>query len=64
MSARTSSARSIRSSAAFGPHAVATEIPIGIEHDIEGVVDLVDMKAYRQDSVERAGWSEIPIPDG
>jgi elongation factor G len=49
---------------AFGPHAVATEIPIGVEHDIEGVIDLVDMRAYRQDSAERAGWSEIPIPDG
>ncbi len=48
---------------AFGPHAVATEIPIGAEHDLEGVVDLVDMKAYRQDSAERGGWSEIPIPD-
>jgi elongation factor G len=49
---------------AFGPHAVATEIPIGVEHDIEGVIDLIDMKAYRQDSADRAGWSEIPIPDG
>jgi len=48
---------------AFGPHAVATEIPIGSEHDVEGVIDLVDMKAYRQDSAERGGWSEIPIPD-
>jgi elongation factor G len=48
---------------AFGPHAVATEIPIGSEHELEGVVDLVDMKAYRQDSAERGGWSEIPIPD-
>src|ERR1700691_2711929 len=48
---------------AFGPHAVATEIPIGSEHDVQGVIDLVDMKAYRQDSAERAGWSEIPIPD-
>jgi elongation factor G len=48
---------------AFGPHAVATEIPIGSEHDVEGVIDLVDMKAFRQDSAERAGWSEIPIPD-
>jgi elongation factor G len=48
---------------AFGPHAVATEIPIGAEHDLQGVVDLVDMKAYRQDSAERGGWSEIPIPD-
>jgi elongation factor G len=48
---------------AFGPHVVATEIPIGSEHDVEGVVDLVDMKAFRQDSPERAGWSEIPMPD-
>jgi len=49
---------------AFGPHAVATEIPIGVEHDIEGVIDLIDMKAYRQDSADRGGWSEISIPDG
>ncbi len=48
---------------AFGPHAVATEIPIGSEHEVEGVIDLVDMKAFRQDSSERAAWSEIPIPD-
>src|ERR1700728_3341615 len=31
---------------AFGPHVVATEIPIGSEHEIRGVIDLVDMKAY------------------
>ncbi|MFI4989311.1 MAG: elongation factor G [Solirubrobacterales bacterium] len=48
---------------AFGPHAVATEIPIGSEQDVQGVIDLVDMKAYRQDSAERAGWCEIPIPE-
>jgi elongation factor G len=48
---------------AFGPHAVATEIPIGSEHDLQGVIDLVDMKAFRQDSAERGGWSEIAIPD-
>jgi elongation factor G len=48
---------------AFGQHVVATEIPIGAEHELEGVVDLVDMKAFRQDSPERGGWSEIPIPD-
>jgi elongation factor G len=48
---------------AFGPHAVATEIPIGSEHDVQGVIDLVDMKAYRQDSADRGGWSEIPIPE-
>jgi elongation factor G len=49
--------------AAFGQHVVATEIPIGSEQDVEGVVDLVDMKAFRQDSRERGGWSEIPIPE-
>jgi elongation factor G len=48
---------------AFGPHAVATEIPIGSEQDVQGVIDLVDMKAFRQDSAERGGWSEIPIPE-
>ncbi len=48
---------------AFGPHVVATEIPIGSEHEIEGVIDLVDMKAFHQDSAERGGWSEMPIPD-
>jgi elongation factor G len=48
---------------AFGQHVVATEIPIGSEHQLGGVIDLVDMKAYRQDSTARGGWSEIPIPD-
>jgi elongation factor G len=48
---------------AFGPHAVATEIPIGTEQDVSGVIDLVDMKAFRQNSSERGGWSEIAIPD-
>ncbi len=47
----------------FGAHVVATEIPIGAEHELEGVIDLVDMKAFRQDSPERGGWSEIPIPE-
>jgi elongation factor G len=48
---------------AFGQHVVATEIPIGSEHEIEGVIDLVDMRAFRQDSAERGGFSEIPIPE-
>jgi elongation factor G len=47
---------------AFGEHVVATEIPIGSEHELTGVIDLVDMTAFRQDSSDRAGWSEIPIP--
>jgi elongation factor G len=48
---------------AFGQHVVATEIPIGSEHEVSGVIDLVDMKAFRQDSAARGGFSEIPIPD-
>ena len=31
---------------AFGVHVVATEIPIGSEHEIRGVVDLIDMTAF------------------
>src|SRR5918998_398011 len=45
---------------AFGPHVVATEIPIGAEHDTRGVIDLVDMKAYGYADGE---CTEIPIPD-
>ncbi len=48
---------------AFGQHVVATEIPMGSEQELEGVIDLVDMKAFRHDSPGRRGWSEIPIPD-
>ena len=31
---------------AFGPHVVATEIPIGAEHGLRGVIDLIDLKAF------------------
>ncbi|HWF74072.1 MAG TPA: elongation factor G [Solirubrobacteraceae bacterium] len=50
---------------AFGPHVVATEIPIGAEHEITGLIDLVDMKAYRYDdgTPTRENCTEIPIPD-
>ena len=46
---------------AFGPHVVATEIPIGREHEIGGVIDLVDMKAYEYDGSDHG--KEIAIPD-
>jgi elongation factor G len=49
--------------AAFGTHVVATEIPIGSEHEVSGVIDLVDMKAYRQESPDRGSAVEVPIPD-
>ena len=45
---------------AFGPHVVATEIPIGSEHETRGVIDLVDMKAYEYTD---GACGEIPIPD-
>jgi elongation factor G len=48
---------------AFGQHVVATEIPIGSEHEISGVIDLVDMKAYRYDGDGRDNCTEIPIPE-
>jgi elongation factor G len=48
---------------AFGQHVVATEIPIGAEHEVRGVIDLVDMKAYEYDGVGRDACKEIPIPD-
>jgi elongation factor G len=49
--------------AAFGQHVVATEIPMGAEQELTGVIDLVDMRAFRHDSSQRRGWTEIPIPD-
>jgi elongation factor G len=48
--------------AAFGPHVVATEIPIGSEHEIRGLIDLVDMKAYEYGDASRDNCREIPIP--
>jgi elongation factor G len=47
---------------AFGAHVVATEIPIGSEHNISGVIDLVDMKAYRYEGDGRDNCTEIDIP--
>jgi len=46
----------------YGPHVVATAIPIGSEHEVSGVIDLVDMKAYEY-GVGRDNWTEIPTPD-
>jgi len=48
---------------AFGAHVVATEIPIGTEHDMRGVIDLVDMKAFAYDGTNRDNCQEIEIPD-
>lgn len=48
---------------AFGPHVVATEIPIGAEHDVRGVVDLIDMKAFVHDGPGRGDFTEAEIPE-
>jgi elongation factor G len=51
--------------AAFGPHVVATEIPMGAEHEVRGVIDLVDMKAYEYEDSSpptRDNCREVPIP--
>ncbi|MDP9188188.1 MAG: elongation factor G [Actinomycetota bacterium] len=47
---------------AFGSHVVATEIPIGSEHEVSGVIDLIDMKAFvaRGDGRGAAAEQEIP----
>src|SRR5215210_3212247 len=48
---------------AFGQHVVATESPIGKEHELQGVIDLIDMKGYRYDGAARENCEEIEIPE-
>jgi elongation factor G len=49
--------------AAFGPHVVATEIPIGAEREVRGVIDLIDMEAFVYDGAGRGNAEQVPIPD-
>src|SRR5215510_13298690 len=48
---------------AFGNHVVATEIPIGSEHEVRGVIDLIDMKAFEYSGEGRGNSKEIEIPE-
>jgi elongation factor G len=48
---------------AFGQHVVATEIPIGTEHETRGVIDLVDMKAFTYEGEGRGNATEGEIPE-
>jgi elongation factor G len=48
---------------AFGAHVVATEVPIGQEHETRGIVDLVDMQAYEYGGDGRGTARDIEIPD-
>ena len=47
---------------AFGNHVVATEIPIGSEHEVSGVIDLIDMKAYVAQGEGRGAPEPQEIP--
>ena len=48
---------------AFGQHVVATEIPIGTEHETRGVIDLIDMKAFVYEGEGRDSAVEQEIPE-
>jgi elongation factor G len=48
---------------AFGPHVVATEIPIGGEHEIRGVIDLIDLEAFVYEGAGPDNAETIEIPD-
>ncbi len=49
--------------AAFGPHVVATEIPVGAEADVRGVVDLIDQKAFVYEGSGPGAAEEVAIPE-
>jgi elongation factor G len=48
---------------AFGNHVVATEIPIGSEHEVSGVIDLIDMKAFVAQGEGRGAPAPQDIPE-
>ncbi len=48
---------------AFGNHVVATEIPMGSEHEIRGVIDLIDMKAFVAQGEGRGAPAPQDIPE-
>jgi elongation factor G len=50
--------------ASFGPHVVATEIPIGAEQEVRGVVDLIDLKAFVYEGTGPDAAEEVEIPEG
>jgi elongation factor G len=47
---------------AFGPHVVATEIPIGSEQEVRGVVDLIDLKAFVYEGPGPGAAEEVEVP--
>jgi len=49
--------------AAFGPHVVATEIPVGVEGEVRGVVDLIDERAFFYEGTGPGAAREAEIPE-
>ena len=49
--------------AAFGPHVVATEIPIGVEHEVRGVIDLIDLEAFVYEGTGPGNATRVEIPE-
>jgi elongation factor G len=48
---------------AFGPHVVATEIPIGAEQEIRGVIDLIDLEAFVYEGEGQGNATAVEIPE-
>jgi elongation factor G len=47
----------------LGANPIAVQIPIGARHDFEGIIDLLEMKAYYFDAGDWARMVEKEIPD-
>lgn len=46
----------------FGKNAVAVQYPIGSGNDFSGIVDLIEMKAYRYSTDEKGDFDAVDIP--
>ncbi len=47
----------------LSPNAVAIQLPLGKEHELHGVVDIVEMKAYKYKGEDKLEYEEIEIPE-
>ena len=47
----------------LGAHAAPVQLPIGAEDDFDGIIDLVEMKAYHYDGAPNENPTEIEIPE-
>ncbi len=47
---------------AFGPHVVATEIPIGSEQEVQGVIDLIDLEAFVYEGSGQENSTQVEVP--